>query len=155
MRTNESILRYQHGAFWDPWHGGLTAWWPKPRWERPGIPYDLEITGPGEYRLTLAIPGFGAEDLSIEELEGRITVSGHRRGSDSTWTRSFRQSFYFPELGELERAELNNGLLSVHLTSRTPRTSAGRRIPVEKSKPLGLMDRITGWWRRLGMKFRS
>jgi molecular chaperone IbpA len=41
-------------------------------------PYNIERTGENEYRVTMAVAGFGEDDLSIEAKENTLTVKGEK-----------------------------------------------------------------------------
>ena len=42
-------------------------------------PYNIEKTGENAYRVTLAVAGFGENDLSIEAKESTLTVKGEKK----------------------------------------------------------------------------
>ncbi|MEQ9690433.1 MAG: Hsp20 family protein, partial [Bauldia litoralis] len=42
-------------------------------------PYNIERTGENAYRVTMAVAGFGDEDLSIEAKENTLTVKGEKK----------------------------------------------------------------------------
>ena len=42
-------------------------------------PYDIEVTGEDAYRISIAVAGFAADDLNLEEREGVLSVAGERR----------------------------------------------------------------------------
>src|SRR5689334_13172426 len=46
----------------------------------PGYPpYNIERTGDNDYRISIAVAGFGAEELSIEAKENTLTVRGEKQ----------------------------------------------------------------------------
>ena len=42
-------------------------------------PYNIELVGENAYRISMAVAGFGADDLSIEAKENTLTVHGEKR----------------------------------------------------------------------------
>ena len=42
-------------------------------------PYNIERTGENSYRITLAVAGFGEDDLTIEAKENTLTVKGEKK----------------------------------------------------------------------------
>src|SRR6478736_5305242 len=45
----------------------------------PGYPpYNIERTGENDYRITVAVAGFGENDLSIEAKENTLTIKGSK-----------------------------------------------------------------------------
>ena len=47
-------------------------------------PYNIERTGENAYRVTLAVAGFGDEELSIEARENVLTVKGEKAESQES-----------------------------------------------------------------------
>src|SRR6185312_15985419 len=46
----------------------------------PGYPpYNIERTGENDYRITVAVAGFGENDLSIEAKENTLTIKGAKQ----------------------------------------------------------------------------
>src|SRR3569623_407228 len=49
----------------------------------PGYPpYNIERTGENDYRISIAVAGFGESDLSIEAKENTLTVRGNKQDKD-------------------------------------------------------------------------
>src|SRR5216683_5289113 len=47
-------------------------------------PYNIEKTGDNAYRVTLAVAGFGEEDLSIEAKENTLTIKGEKKSAEKS-----------------------------------------------------------------------
>lgn len=102
-------------------------------------PYNVEQRGDRAVRITLAVAGFGPEDLAVT-LEGRqLTVTGKREAADGDAQaflhrgiagRGFVRSFVLADGLEVDAARLEHGLLHVEL-SRPEEAVAVRRIPIE------------------------
>jgi molecular chaperone IbpA len=46
----------------------------------PGYPpYNIERTGENDYRITVAVAGFGESELSIEAKENTLTIKGEKQ----------------------------------------------------------------------------
>ena len=46
----------------------------------PGYPpYNIERTGENDYRITVAVAGFGENELSIEAKENTLTIKGEKQ----------------------------------------------------------------------------
>lgn len=91
-------------------------------------PCNIEVVGENAYRVSLAVAGFGEDDLSIT-LEGRRLVIRGRQAEEARnqvflhrgiAARAFQRSFVLAEGVEVERANLENGLLHVDLGRRVP-----------------------------------
>jgi HSP20 family molecular chaperone IbpA len=101
-------------------------------------PYNVEQRGENAVRITLAVAGFGPEDLAVQ-LEGRqLTISGKREPSDKTDQaflhrgiagRGFVRSFVLADGLEVEEARLEHGLLHVDM-SRPQDLPMIRQIPI-------------------------
>lgn len=101
-------------------------------------PYNVEQRGEHSVRITLAVAGFGPDDLAIT-LEGRqLTIAGKREPSgkaDQAFLhrgiagRGFVRSFVLADGLEIDEAKLEHGLLHVDM-SRPEDLPTVRRIPI-------------------------
>jgi molecular chaperone IbpA len=107
-------------------------------------PYDIEKVEENAYRITLAVAGFGKEDITIEAQNGTLLVKGQRKDEDrkSTFlhrgiaTRAFERRFQLAEYVEVTGADLANGLLSIDLVREIPEAKKPRRIEIGTTKVL-------------------
>ena len=106
-------------------------------------PYNIERIGENGLRITLAVAGFGTDDLAIELVENQLTV--HGKHSDEPGrvylhrgiaARQFQRAFMLADGIEVMGARLDNGLLSIDLVRpvaeprmRTIRIDAGENEP--------------------------
>ena len=102
-------------------------------------PYNIERTGENAYRITMAVAGFGDDEISIEVKEGLLTVKAQKadeatderqmlyRGIAS---RSFERRFQLAEYVEVVDASLENGLLHVALKREVPEAMKPRKIAI-------------------------
>ena len=101
-------------------------------------PYNVEQLGEHAVRITLAVAGFGPDDLAIT-LEGRqLSIAGRREepGRDGQAYlhrgiagRGFVRNFVLADGLEVDQARLEHGLLHVEL-SRPEDLPTVRRIPI-------------------------
>lgn len=101
-------------------------------------PYNVEQLGDHAVRITLAVAGFGPEDLAVT-LEGRqLNIAGKREPSDTADQaflhrgiagRGFVRSFVLADGLEVEEAQLEHGLLHVDMR-RPDDLPTVRRIPI-------------------------
>ena len=100
-------------------------------------PYNVEQRGEHSVRISLAVAGFGPDDLMIT-LEGRqLTIAGKREGASPDQAflhrgiaaRGFVRSFVLADGLEVEGARLEHGLLHVDLL-RPENVEPIRRIPI-------------------------
>ncbi|MBW8302764.1 MAG: Hsp20 family protein [Brevundimonas sp.] len=102
-------------------------------------PYNVEQTGEHSVRISLAVAGFGPDDLTVT-LEGRqLTIAGKREDAAGKAEqaflhrgiagRGFVRSFVLADGLEVDQARLEHGLLHVEL-SRPEDLPTVRRIPI-------------------------
>ena len=104
-------------------------------------PYNIErvaqADGKGEIlRITLAVAGFGRDQLDVTLEENQLTIRG-RQPDDKARTylhrgiaaRQFQRSFVLAEGMEVKGAELKDGLLSIELVRPEPERVV-RRIDI-------------------------
>jgi len=105
-------------------------------------PYNIERIGEDEYRVTMAVAGFGTDDINIEVKENVLTVAGKK--SDKTESkgeflhqgiaqRAFERHFQLADYVQVEGAELANGLLHVTLRREIPEAMKPRTIAVKSA----------------------
>ena len=104
-------------------------------------PYNIERIDENDYRITLAVAGFGEDDIDIELKENTLTIKGARSISDEGRQflhqgiagRSFERRFQLAEHVEVAGASLNNGLLDVELKRVIPEAMKPRKIAINGS----------------------
>ena len=98
--------------------------------------YNIEQRGENGIRITLALAGFNAADLSVHVEDSQLVIRG--RQTEETGrvflhrgiaARQFQRSFVLAEGLEVIGAALDNGLLNIDL-ERPPATSRVRRIEI-------------------------
>jgi molecular chaperone IbpA len=95
----------------------------------------------------MAVAGFSEKDLEISVKDNMLTIEGNRTHDLTTGLakeeellykglaeRSFKQSFRLQEYVEIEKADLNIGILSVFLKRNLPEAKKPRIIKIQKLK---------------------
>ena len=102
-------------------------------------PYNIEHTSEERLKITLAVAGFAAEDLSVTVEDNQLVVRGRLNGAeDKTFlhrgiaTRQFQRGFVLADGIDVLGAELNHGLLTIEL-ERPRAESAVRTIPIRSA----------------------
>ncbi len=103
-----------------------------------GFPaYDIEKTGEDAYRVTLAVPGFKPDEISVEGRPNLLVVSGRRsteRGGQylhrGLAARGFERRFDLADFVEVKGASLADGLLTIELAREVPEAMRPRRIEI-------------------------
>ena len=102
-------------------------------------PYNIEKKGENDYRITMAVAGFGEDDLAIEVKDSTVTVSGSTSGEgdkEQTYlhrgiaARSFRRAFQLADHVHVSGANLENGLLHIDLVREVPEALKPRTIKI-------------------------
>ena len=102
-------------------------------------PYNIEKTGEETYRLTMAVAGFGQEDIEITVRDNTLVVAGRVGGSEAAKTevlyrgiagRAFERRFVLADHIQVDGADLKNGLLHVGLKRVVPEALKPRRITI-------------------------
>jgi len=90
-------------------------------------PYNIEKTGEDTYRITLAVAGFAAEDLSVTVESNQLVIRGGQSDEEDRnflhrgiAARQFQRAFVLAEGIEILSADLENGLLTISLEQQTP-----------------------------------
>lgn len=109
-------------------------------------PYNIEKTGEDAYRITLAVAGFGEDDLNIEVKDQGLTVTAKKRDAadDKQATflyrgiaeRGFERRFQLADHMKVTGAELANGLLHIELVREVPEALKPRTIAIGKNGKL-------------------
>jgi molecular chaperone IbpA len=104
-------------------------------------PYDIEKTGEDSYRITVAVAGFGEEDLDIRVQENKIVISGRIEKAEASEAphylhrgiaeRAFKRQFNLADHIEIRSASLENGLLHVNLVREIPEAMKPRSIEIK------------------------
>jgi len=104
----------------------------------PGYPpYNIERTGDNAYRISVAVAGFGENELSIEAKENTLTIKGEKQTKDSgevlyqgIAARAFERVFQLADYVQVKGATLENGLLHVDLVREIPEAKKPRQIRI-------------------------
>jgi molecular chaperone IbpA len=101
-------------------------------------PYNIERVGENDYRISMAVAGFGESDLDIEVKEQTLSIRGEKRveQEDSTFlhrgiaARSFERRFQLADHVVVKGASLENGLLHVDLVREIPEAMKPRTVEI-------------------------
>ena len=105
-------------------------------------PYNIEKTAEDGYVLTMAVAGFGPNDIELTVHENTLTVAGKAPQQTAEGRvlyrgiagRAFERRFVLADHIVVEGADLANGLLHVALKQVVPETLKPRRIPVQPTQ---------------------
>jgi molecular chaperone IbpA len=100
-------------------------------------PYNIERTAEDQYRISLALAGFGPDEVTVTAEQNVLTVEG-RKAEDSNHqylyqgisARPFRRVFNLADYVEVKNASFDNGLLKIDLVRQIPEAMKPRRIAI-------------------------
>jgi len=106
-------------------------------------PYNIEKTAEDAYVLTMAVAGFGPENLEITAQDNVLVVCGKAASENEGERhflhrgiagRAFERRFVLADHLKVESAELVNGLLHVALKREMPEALKPRRITISTAQ---------------------
>lgn len=106
-------------------------------------PYNIVKRGENRYRISMAVAGFGEQDIDITVHENMLTVKGQiaepekdveylHRGIAQ---RGFEHRFQLADHVKVSGAKLTNGLLDIELEREIPEAMKPRKIEIGATKP--------------------
>ena len=106
-------------------------------------PYNIEKTGENAYRITMAVAGFGENDITITAQENSLVVTGKlaKTEEDKKFLhrgiagRAFERRFELAEHIRVAGASLANGLLHIDLVKEVPEAKKPRTVKIETVAP--------------------
>lgn len=101
-------------------------------------PYNIERLGDSEYRITMAVAGFGQDEINVEVKEQTLTVTGSKKAEvkerqflhRGIAARSFERRFQLADHVEVKGADLKDGLLHLELVRNVPERLKPRTIAI-------------------------
>ncbi len=113
-------------------------------------PYNIEKQGEDQYKITMAVAGYGIEDIEITAQEQNLIVRGNKQGGGEDETvylhrgianRAFERRFQIAEHIRIAGASMENGLLYIEMVREVPEYLKPRTIEItsatagKKAKP--------------------
>jgi molecular chaperone IbpA len=102
-------------------------------------PYNIVRTGQDNYKITLAVAGFGENDLEVMVKENVLTVRGKVNDAEKEEVtylhrgiagRAFEHRFQLADHVRVTGANLANGLLDIELVREIPEAMRPQRIEI-------------------------
>ncbi len=104
-------------------------------------PYNIEKTGDDSYVLTMAVAGFGPDDIELTVQDNTLVVTGRVGGGDTDKRevlyrgiagRAFERRFTLADHIQVEQADLVNGLLQIGVRRVVPEALKPRRVSINR-----------------------
>ena len=109
--------------------------------DEPYPPYNIEKVGDGAYRISIAVAGFGRDELDLTVQENVLVVIGRAGESAETperqfihrgiGKRAFERRFHLADTIKVTGAGYDNGLLNIELAREIPEHKKPRRIAID------------------------
>lgn len=107
-------------------------------------PYNIVKLNDDEYRITMAVAGFGENDIEIVSQENQLTVQGRISGKEAAADgvtylhrgiaeRAFERRFQLADHIKVTSADLSNGLLTIGLVREVPEAMKPRKIEIKSA----------------------
>lgn len=101
-------------------------------------PYNIEKTSENGYRISIAVAGFTADELSVEVKENAVIVAARkaRDEEERTYlhrgiaTRAFERRFHLADHLKVTGATHADGMLHIDLVREVPEALKPRRIEI-------------------------
>jgi molecular chaperone IbpA len=116
----------------------------------PGYPpYNIESVGENAYRITMAVAGFGEDDLDVTVQENSLVVSGRAGAKDEQVqflhrgiaNRAFERRFELADHVKVVGANLVNGMLTISLERQIPEEQKPRKVEIKRGNVEKLVDK--------------
>lgn len=104
-------------------------------------PYNIEQINEDNYRITIAVAGFSAEELDVQTQYNMLTVTGtkavtEKENEKRTFIyrgiaeREFRRQFKLLDYIKVKSINLENGLLVIDLVREVPEALKPRKLDI-------------------------
>ncbi|MCP3402067.1 MULTISPECIES: Hsp20 family protein [unclassified Bradyrhizobium] len=100
-------------------------------------PYNIERFGEDHYRITLAVAGFGADDITATAEQNALIIEGRKPEKPAgeflfqgIAARPFRRVFNLADYVQVKEAAFRDGLLIIDLVREVPEAMKPRRIQI-------------------------
>ena len=106
-------------------------------------PYNIVQVNDDEYMISVAVAGFGPDNLSVTKDKKFLIIEGKHSAEtvespDATYTflhkgiseRSFRREFQLADHVEITHAHLELGILNIHLRREVPEEAKPKAIAI-------------------------
>jgi|TARA_B100002003_G_scaffold123421_2_gene113971 molecular chaperone IbpA len=98
-------------------------------------PYNVERVSDNEWKVTIAVAGFGEADIEITVESGNLNIIGKKEATNDAnllyqgiATRQFNRNFQLADYVEVEEATLKDGMLVLNLVREVPEALKPKKI---------------------------
>jgi molecular chaperone IbpA len=107
-------------------------------------PYNVVQISDDEYAISIAVAGFGPDNLSVTQDKNFLIIEGQSPVTDSDdepnyihrglSSRNFRREFKLADHVEIRDARLELGILTIHLVREVPEAERPKTIAITYNK---------------------
>ncbi|WP_439559853.1 Hsp20 family protein [Roseinatronobacter sp.] len=110
-------------------------------------PYNIESIKENAYRISVAVAGFSADDLSVEVKENALLITGRSHDNEDCRqflhrgiaTRAFERRFHLADHVRVTGAVHQDGMLHIDLVRELPEALKPRKIEIQGGAPRQIM----------------
>ena len=107
-------------------------------------PYNIAQINENEYMISLAVAGFGMDNLSIEKDKNVLKIEGTAPKGDEKVNylhkgiggRTFRREFTLADHVDVANANLELGMLNIHLKREVPEELQPKKIEINSGSTI-------------------
>ena len=107
-------------------------------------PYNIEKTDENAYRISVAVAGFTADELTVEVKDGTLHIAARKAADDSERTylhrgiatRAFERRFALADHVRVTGAAHDLGMLHIDLVREMPESLKPRRIEIARASDI-------------------
>ncbi|AHY49359.1 molecular chaperone IbpA [Bradyrhizobium japonicum] len=103
-------------------------------------PYNIERSGEDNYRITLAVAGFGSDHITVTAEQNALTIEGRKPDRPAgeflyqgIAARPFRRVFNLADYVQVKQASFQDGLLIIDPVRDVPEAMKPRRIQIARA----------------------
>jgi len=108
-------------------------------------PYNIEMIDENNYRISIAVAGFGKKDIEITLEESILVIEGNKEAPEDSEdaeavlyrgiaNRAFKRQFALAEMVEVTNADLKDGMLEILLERIVPEEKKPKKIAIGTKK---------------------
>lgn len=109
-------------------------------------PYNVAEINNDEWMISIAVAGFGMDNLDITLDKNTLTIEGTAPGGDEDVKylhkgiagRNFRRQFTLADHIEVRQAGLELGMLNIHLVRNVPEEMQPKKIAIKDTSTLSI-----------------
>jgi len=113
-------------------------------------PFDLVQLDDNHYRISLAVAGFGKDEIDVTAQQNQVIVTGKKTADEGSnfihrgiANRSFERRFGLADHIKVTDAEMKDGMLAIDLVREIPEAMRPRKISIGGGASEGSSERKT------------